>query len=122
LWKKLRLRLGRFSYVDGGVRKLGLGVAGTGGGISAGIFRYIGIFPLVYMVSVVYIHLCIYPVFFLIFLIFIFLIIILLIPIFIFFLPYPYLPYLYLLIFLIVIFLIFFLILIFIFFSSLSLL
>jgi TolB-like protein len=31
LWKKLRLSIGRSFSVDGSVRKLGLGVAGTGG-------------------------------------------------------------------------------------------
>jgi hypothetical protein len=36
LWKKLRLSFGRSFSVGGGVRKLGLGVAGTSGGISAG--------------------------------------------------------------------------------------
>jgi hypothetical protein len=34
LWKKLRLSFGRSSSVGGGVRKLGFGVAGTGGPIS----------------------------------------------------------------------------------------
>jgi hypothetical protein len=34
--KKLCLSFGRSCSVDGGVRKLGLGVAGTGGGMSAG--------------------------------------------------------------------------------------
>jgi hypothetical protein len=36
LWKKLHLSFGRSSSVGGGVRKLGLGVAGTCDGISAG--------------------------------------------------------------------------------------
>jgi hypothetical protein len=36
LWKTLRLSFGGSSSVGGDVRKLGLGVAGTGGGISAG--------------------------------------------------------------------------------------
>ena len=35
LWKKLRLSFGCSSSVAGGVRKLSLGVAGTGGVISA---------------------------------------------------------------------------------------
>jgi hypothetical protein len=35
--KKFRLSFGRSCSVEGGVRKLGLGVAGTGGGISAGM-------------------------------------------------------------------------------------
>jgi hypothetical protein len=49
LWKKLRLSFGHSSSVGGGVRKLGLGVAGTGDvistdslgcGISAGVVGY----------------------------------------------------------------------------------